>query len=90
MESQVLTSEGANYNIQPQNNRDFTHDELEGIVCGAVGTLRLSSTQIMVFNIQAKEQGLPYNPHASLIAVIAKGGHIFGDVLLCEPQMLQN
>jgi hypothetical protein len=52
--------------------------------------LRLSSTQIMVFNNKAKEQGLSYNPHATLIAVVARGGTIFGDVLLCEPQMLQS
>jgi hypothetical protein len=90
MESQVLTTAGANYNVQPQNQKNFTLGELENIVNGKVGMLRLSSTQIMVFNNKAKEQGLSYNPHATLIAVVARGGTIFGDVLLCEPQMLQS
>ena len=84
MESQVLTTAGTNYNVQPENKKNFTFDELENIVKGSYRIHQLSSDQFMVYNCDGRRKGLPLNPHATLIAVVVKGGQIFGDVLLCE------
>lgn len=77
----IITPESVFREVKPQNNEDFSLEEVQAIVGGYVEIVRLENPKlIMLVNEEGLIHGLSNNVHASVMAQRL----IVGTVLVCE------
>ena len=91
MRPTILRVNGERKEVMPKNGTDFTLEEAQGIVGGLIDIVYLSSTQIMVVNDEGMVNGMKVNRNASLVYLITRGRvqPIYGDVLVCDTEMIK-
>lgn len=76
--------------VFPENGKSFTLEELQHFVGGYIEALKMNDGRIMWLNEEGKQDELPYNPVADLIAQkqtgIAWDDGIVGDVVIATKE----
>lgn len=72
----------------PENGKQFTLEEMQGIVGGYIQIINLGNGNVMVINEDGKLLNLPKNAHATIIAHQHKAifplDYIVGTALVCR------
>lgn len=83
--AKIIFTNGAEFEVSPNNGTDFSLQELQGVVGGYVEVVSLSGDDVMVINEEGRLTGLPHNTKASVIA----RDYIVGNVLVCSRDMVR-
>ena len=83
--AKIIFTNGAEFEVAPQNGTDFSLHELQGVVGGYIEVVHLSGDDIMIVNEEGRLAGLSHNVKASVIA----RDYIVGNVLLCSRDMVR-
>lgn len=91
MKATIYKSDGTKQAVTPANGFDFSLEELQAIVGGYIEVFSLDEFgSLMVVNEEGKLNGLPFNAEATrLIGEAGIVGHIVGDALVCESEMIK-
>jgi len=83
----LIPASGEPREISPGNGREFTLEELQGIVGGYIEGLRAPDGRWLYVNEDGQRLDLPYNQGATLLMIsrLQFGDFIVGDVVLCSP-----
>lgn len=88
----LIKCDGTATGIVPVNGRDFSLEELQGMVEGLIEIVPLTENVIMVVNEEGKGRLLP-NTNATVIAraqnAIFPGDYIAGNALMCPSEMVK-
>lgn len=81
----IIYANGLVQEINPDNKRDFSLEELQRIVHGYIEPIHLPKNRLMIINEEGKLKGLPVNILATR-EVLSHGFNdvIVGDVLICN------
>lgn len=82
----IIKADGTTVHVVPQNDTEFSLEELNNIVNGSIEIIRLTHVHYMVVNETGKLLALPHNRLASIFFSICTDGEdsIVGDVLICR------
>lgn len=95
--ARLIKTNGAAFDVFPNNGKIFTLEELQGFVGGYIEFVRLDGAandkegllknKVMCLNEEGKLEGLPENKTATLIAegCLFDDDYIAGDALLMSP-----
>lgn len=77
--------------IEPENGRDFSLEELQGYVDGYIEIVDLYDGRIMVVNENGLNDGLPINPLATATFQELTHGNdiIVGSVVICDAEQVK-
>ena len=84
--AKILKSSFEIVEIEPKNGKNFSLEEMQGVVGGYIEIVRLGNHQIMVVNEEGKLHGLPFNAlatNALQLVYPQSDDFVVGDVLLC-------
>lgn len=81
----IIYTNGLVQEINPENKRNFTLEEMQKIVHGYIEVLHLPKSRLMILNEDGKFEGLPVNILATR-EILSHGYNdvIVGDVLICN------
>jgi len=85
----LIRVDGTEEDYLPANGKEFTLEEMQGVVGGYIEIIGLNQGRVMVLNEEGKLEGLLKNTKATEMArpgeFIFAGDYICGDVLVAEP-----
>lgn len=81
----LITTDGMVTHIQPNNDTDFTLEELQTYVGGFIEIIRLPKDNILVVNEEGLLQDMQINTYASLLAQQT----IVGNVVYCKDYQIK-
>ena len=86
-----IKADGARAQVQPQDGRTFSLQELQAAVGGYIEIVGLADGRYMVLNEEGKLQHLEVNAEATRLARsrIGADDYIVGDVLVCTDRELE-
>lgn len=90
--AKIIKTDGTCQPVQPANGTDFTLEEMQTIVGGAIELVYLNDTEIMVVNEDGKMNNLDDNHTATLIFkenYPDTDDYIVGDVLVCNNEQIR-
>lgn len=93
MEASLIRTDGCGELIVPENEKDFSLEEIQRYVGGYIEIVYLNGDMIMVVNEEGKIMGMDINPVATFIAhdnnSIPAYDYIVGNVVVCKRSMLK-
>lgn len=77
--------------VKPQRGKQFTLEELQGMVGGYIEVISTPDNRLMIMNEEGKLKGLPYNSKATELVkpFLSPGSYIVGDVIVCQKSYLK-
>ena len=92
MNASLIRTDGCGELIMPENEKNFSLEEIQKYVGGYIEIIYLEGDMIMVVNEEGKVMGMDINPIATFIAhennAIRPHDCIVGDAVICESCML--
>ena len=81
----IIYANGLVQEINPENKRNFSLEELQRIVHGYIESIHLPKNRLMIINEEGKLKGLPVNILATR-EILSHGYNdvIVGNVLICN------
>lgn len=84
--AKIYFSNGIIKEINPNNGKQFTLEELQTIVGGYIEIVNLPDDKLLVVDEEGKLKHKPYNVRATqlLAATLHNGDFVVGNALLCD------
>lgn len=93
MDASLIKTDGCGECITPENEVNFSLDEMQSYVGGLIQIVELGNGMIMVVNEDGKWMGLDINPIATFVAhecnAIHPNDYIVGDAIVCDTSMVK-
>lgn len=89
--ARLYKTNGEVLNVHPENNHDFSLEELQNYVEGDIQIVHLSDNEVLVVNEEGKLHRLPFNENATKVWIkyYGKSDYIVGNALVCNSDEIE-
>ena len=90
--AKLYKTNGEIVEVEPENDSDFSLEELQSFVDGYIEIAYLDNERVIVINEEGKIKNLPYNENATAEynkAMKCRADYIAGDALICKHNQIK-
>lgn len=90
MDAFTIDTDGKVDEVFPENGTDFKFKEVYRMIdCTTIQIFKTREDQFILADEDGKANKKPYNPKATIFAILRPGDHVVGKVLICKQSMIK-